>query len=246
MLASTVFRYGLWTAVLGTALRNRKEYGVPTAWLTHLAGNSVTLFLPDALRALAPLHDQLPSALHPFVRTITRRVADDPLYAVYAAPLALGFIASHPDYSIYHGRWAERTIFGFGADSIPHSTAAYGLARLTSEMVLTLHDELPREHPLAQPAALAAQHVDTLAALAVAAVTLLWEVAEYRAHYAEVEATGRDPSEVNMQWSLPDSITDSIANVAGLAVAIAVRRNQHKPMQAAVESALGRTVHANM
>lgn len=223
-----LLRYGLWTAVLGTALRNRQEYGVPTAWLTHLVGNSVTLFLPDALRALAPLHDQLPFAMRPFARTITQRVSNDPLYAVYAAPLALGFIGSHADYSIYHGKWAERTILGFGADSIPHSTAAFGLARLVSETVLTLHAELPADHPLAQPAAFGTRHVDALAALVVAVVTLLWEVAEYRAHHAEVEATGRDPSEVNMQWSLPDSITDSIANAAGLAAAIAVRHNQHK------------------
>jgi len=223
-----LLRYGLWTAVLATALRNRKEYGVPTAWLTHLAGNSVTLFLPDALRALAPLHDQLPSAMRPFARTITQRVANDPLYAGYAAPLALGFIGSHADYSIYHGKWAERTLFGFGVDSIPHSTAAYGLARFASEMVLTLYEELPGDHPLAQPTAFAARHVDAVATLAVAAVTLVWEVAEYRAHHAEVEATGRDPSEVNMQWSLPDSITDSVANAAGLAAAIAVRRNQHR------------------
>lgn len=227
MHRSDLLRYGLWTAVLGTALRNRREYGVPTAWLTHLVGNSVTLFLPDALRALAPLHEQIPPAMRPFVRTITQRVSDDPAYAVYAAPLALGFIGSHADYSIYHGKWAERTILGFGADSIPHSTAAYALARLVSETVLTLHHELPADHPLAQPTALAARHVDALAAIMVAMVTLLWEVAEYRAHYAEVESTGRDPSEVNMQWSLPDSITDSIANVVGLTAAIAVRRAQH-------------------
>jgi len=234
MLESTLLRYGLWTAVLGTALRNRKEYGVPTAWLTHLVGNSVTLFLPDALRALAPFKDSLPPALQPLLRTLERRVAHDPLYALYAAPLALGFIGSHADYSIYHGKWAERTILGFGADSIPHSTAAYGLARLASETVLTLHDELPRHHPLAQSAALAAQHVDALAAIVVAVITLLWEVAEYRAHNAEVEATGRDPSDVNMQWSLPDSITDSIANAAGVAAAIAVRHNQAAKQEASL------------
>lgn len=226
MHRSDLLRYGLWTAVLGTALRNREEYDVPTAWLTHLVGNTVTLFLPDILRVLGPLHDHIPSAMRPFFRTIMQRMSDDPAYAVYAAPLALGFIGSHADYSIYHGKWAERTILGFGADSIPHSTAAYGLARFASETALTLHHELPVDHPLAQLAALAAEHVDALAVLTVAAVTLVWEVAEYRAHYAEVEKTGRDPNEVNMQWSLPDTITDSIANVAGLTAAILVRRNQ--------------------
>jgi hypothetical protein len=192
-----------------------------------LVGNSVTLFLPDVLRALKPLHDQIPSAMRPFFRTITQRMSDDPAYAAYAAPLALGFIGSHADYSIYHGRWAKLSMFGLGLDSIPHSTAAYGLARFASETVLTLHHELPADHSLAQPAAVAAKHVDALAVLTVVVITVLWEVAEYRAHHAEVEKTGRDPSEVNMQWSMPDTITDSIANAVGLAAAIAVRRAHH-------------------
>ena len=62
------------------------------------------------------------------------------------------------------------------------------------------------------------------ATLDVAAVTLIWEVSEYTAHIAEIEATGRDASEVNMQWSLPDAITDSVSNLGGLVAAIAVRR----------------------
>jgi hypothetical protein len=219
-------RYSLWTAVVGTALRNRKEYGVPTAWLTHLVGNTVTLLLPDALRLIHRLPVVPPAELRPLVRTIDRRVREDPAYAGYVAPLALGFVASHADYSIYHGRWAEHTVLGFGLDSIPHSTAAYALARLVSETTLTLQTELPQHHRLAAPATYAARHVDALAVFAVVVVSLVWEVSEYIAHHAEVEATGRDPSEVNMQWSLPDAVTDTLSNMFGLAAAIAVRHTR--------------------
>jgi hypothetical protein len=220
---SDLLRYGLWAAVTGTALRNRKEYGVPTAWLTHLAGNTVTLFLPDLMSRIDA--DRAADDLQPLLRTIQQRVAD-PHYAGYVAPLALGFIFSHPDFSIYHGRWAERNIAGFGADSVPHAAAAYALARLASETITTLDQELPATHALAPSAAWAARNVDALAAGAVVAVTLIWEVGEYLAHHAEVQKTGRDPREVNMQWSLPDAITDSFANLAGLLAAIAVRRRK--------------------
>lgn len=229
MHGTSLVRYGLWATVLGTALRNRKEYGVPTAWLTHLAANTVTLFLPETLRLIHRLPMRVTTALHPFVRTLERRVCDDPAYAGYVAPLAVGFIASHPDYSIYHGYWAEQNILGFGLDSIPHSTAAYTLARLASKTILTLDEELPVQHSLAKPTAWAAAHVDLLATMAVVTVTLIWEIGEYLAHHAEVEATGRHPSEVNMQWSWPDAITDSVSNLIGLAAAIAVRHKTAPP-----------------
>jgi hypothetical protein len=218
---SDLFRYGLWAAVAVTARRNRREYGVPTAWLTHLLGNTATLWLPDLMRWLDA--DRAPDEIRPLVRAIQRRAAD-PSYAGYVAPLALGFVLSHPDYSIYHGRWAERTLLGFGPDSVPHAAAAYALARLTSETITTLDQELPATHTLAPITAAAARNVDAIAAGAVLIVTLIWEVGEYVAHHAEVERTGRDPGEVNMQWSLPDAITDSFANLAGLLAAIAVRR----------------------
>lgn len=224
MRGSDALRYGLWLAVAGTARRNRREYGVPTAWLTHLAGNTVTLFLPDALRLLRRSGFALPATLQPLLRTLQRRVCDDPAYAAYVAPLALGFVASHPDYSIYHGRWAERTVLGFGIDSLPHSSAAYALARLTGKTLHTLHKELPSDHALAEPAAVAARHADAICAAVVGGITLIWEISEYLAHQAEVDRTGRDPSEVNMQWSLPDAITDSLSNIGGLLAAIAVRR----------------------
>lgn len=227
MLPADLLRYGLWTAVAATAARNRKEYGVPTAWLTHLAGNTLTLFLPDLLRLVPATARTMPSdsTLRAFLKTLDRRVRDDPCYAVYAAPLAIGFILSHPDYSIYHGRWAEQTIFGFGVDSVPHAGAAYTLARLVSASLLSLREELPTSSRLAQPVAWAAAHVDAIAAAVVVVVTLIWEWSEYLAHFAEIEATGRDPREVNMQWSLPDAITDSISNLAGLLAAVAVRRS---------------------
>lgn len=220
-------RYGLLAGVLGTALRNRKEYGVATAWLTHLAGNSVTLLLPDLMRllpdALFTSSSDLTGAL---LRTVRRRVWEDPNYAGYAAPLALGFIASHPDYSIYHGRLGELSVYGFGLDSLPHSAAAYGLTRLLSETVLTLQHELPARHRLRRPVHQIAQHVDLLAALSLLLVTLAWETSEYLAHHAEMEATGRPAEEVNMQWSLADSITDTISNALGMGAAMLVSRAQ--------------------
>lgn len=235
MHAANLLRYGLWATVAVTARRNRQEYGVPTAWLTHLAANTITLFLPDALRLRQRLAIDVPPVLQPLLRTLERRVCDDPRYAAYVAPLALGFVASHPDYSIYHGRWAERTLLGFGADSVPHAGAAYTLARLASETLLTLHEELPATHALAQPVEWAARNVDALAAATVGSVTLIWELGEFFAHYAEIAKTGRDPSEVNMQWSLPDAITDSLSNLIGLLVAIAVRRADSAQIAAAHE-----------
>lgn len=225
MRLSDSLRYSLWVAVASTAYRNRKEYRVPTAWLTHLVGNTITLLLPEWLRLV---HHLTPATgvqhVEPLLRTLDRRVCQDPRYAAYVAPLALGFVASHPSYSIYHGRWADRTIYGFGIDSVPHASAAYALARLLSLTLLTLEDELPQHHPLAPLTQRAVPQVDLLAAAAVALVTLVWEVSEYRAHHAELNATGRDASEINMQWSWPDAITDSISNLAGLTAAIMVRR----------------------
>ncbi len=225
MRRSDLLRYGLWATVLGTALRNRREYGVPTAWLTHLAGNTLTLLLPDLLQLLRKLPLEVPADIGPILRTIDRRVRQDPHYAGYVAPLAIGFIASHPDYSIYHGRWAERTLFGFGVDSFPHATAAYGLARFVSETALTLHAETPSSNVISPLSSWSARHVDGLAVTTVLIVTLLWEISEYLAHHAEIEATGRDASEVNMQWSMLDAVTDSISNLLGLAAAIQVRHS---------------------
>ncbi len=225
MRPSDMLRYSLWTAVAGTAIRNRKEYGVPTAWLTHLAANTVTLLLPEFIHLLRRLPLAVPDGVQPVLRTVDRRVRQDPNYAGYVAPLALGFIASYPDYSIYHGRWAERTVLGFGLDSLPHAAAAYALARLLSETLITLHNELPPAHALAPPADWAVRHVDVLAAVAVVAVTLIWEVGEYLAQQAELEATGRDLNEHKMQWSWPDTVTDSLSNLLGLLAAIAVRRS---------------------
>lgn len=221
---SDLLRYGLWAAVVGTAVRNRKEYGVPTAWLTHLLGNTVTLLLPETLSLLQRLSLRVPDQLRPVARTLDQRVRQDPHYAGYVAPLALGFIASHADYSIYHGRWAERTIGGFGLDSVPHASAAYALARLVSETITTFDRELPSSHPLARPIDWSADHVDALSAGAVAFVTLVWEASEYLAHQAELRETGRDPHEINMQWSLPDALTDSLSNVIGLLLAVRRRR----------------------
>lgn len=216
-----LLRYGLWTGVLVTARRNRRAYGVPTAWLTHLAGNSVTLLLPDLVRLLSPQSVAAGDLAGALLRTLRRRVVDDPSYAGYVTPLALGFIASHADYSIYHGRWAELTILGFGLDSVPHATTAYALARLLGETALTFDQELPARHRLHHPVRQIAGHIDALAALTVLLVTIIWEVSEYLAHEAEL-ATGRAPEDLNMQWSLPDAITDTISNALGLSIALLV------------------------
>lgn len=225
MYPSNLLRYTLWAAVATTAKRNRREYGVPSAWLTHLVGNSITLFLPDVLRLLQPkarLRSDDPT-FQAILRTLDLRICQDPKYAYYVAPLALGFIASHPDYSIYHGALGEYQILGFGLDSLPHAATAYTLTRLISETLETLDAELPSSARLAQTAHWAAQHVDILTTLAIAIVTLAWEFGEYRAHIDELKQTGRPESEINMQWSLKDSTTDALSNSFGLALAIAVR-----------------------
>lgn len=221
MRSSDLARYTMWAAVATTAARNRREYGVPTAWLTHLVANSITLLLPDVIGALPDPDSPL---FAPFIRTLRRRTLDDPRYALYVAPLALGFIASHPDYSIYHGSLGQLSLLGFGLDSIPHATAAYGLARLIGETLPTLDRELPLSHPLDAPVRLAAANADALSAAAVALVTLIWEIGEWLAHRHELDATDRDASEINMQWSLPDTIMDTAANAIGVLAAIAVRQ----------------------
>lgn len=225
MRISDGVRFVMWGAVALTAERNRREYKVPTAWLTHLVGNSVTLLLPEWVR-LATRLPQLHAvpALEPVLSTLERRVVADPRYAGYVAPLALGFVASHPRISIYHGRWAELTVLGFGVDTIPHASAAYAVTRLASETIATFADEVAPAHPLAPLAQWADAHVDSLCAVTVGALTLAWELSEYRAHNAELAASGRDEREINMQWSLPDAITDSLSNLGGLLAAIAVRR----------------------
>lgn len=239
MRAADMLRYGIWAAVATTAARNRKEYGVPTAWLTHLLGNTVTLLLPDLLgiaATRAPGRKAPHSTLGAIFRVLDLRARQDPRYAVYVTPLALGFILSHPDYSIYHGRWAERTIAGFGADSIPHAWTAYTFTRLMSQSVVTLREELPADSSLVPLVAWAVDHVDALAWVAMLALTLGWETSEYLAHVTELNATGRQPHEINMQWSLPDAVTDSLSNLLGMSVAIAVHHGtEHsRPRQALV------------
>ncbi len=93
-----------------------------------------------------------------------------------------------------------------------------------SQSITTLRDELPAESELAPVVTWATRHVDWLACLAMLFLTVGWETSEYLAHIAELQRTGREPHEINMQWSLPDAITDSFSNLLGMVAAIVVRR----------------------
>ncbi|MBX3063164.1 MAG: hypothetical protein KF726_09315 [Anaerolineae bacterium] len=229
MKSSDLLRYGLWLAVAETAWENRREYRMITTWLPHLVANTASLLLPDALRRLFPAKQSSNTAppahseLEIIERTTQASISENPHYAGYVTPLALGYILSHPRFNIYKGEWAEKRFAGLGLDALPHGATAFGLVSLVCETAENAAEIFPRSNPLFPLVRWASQHSTVFSGLILAVATLIWESGEYRIHQQELRLRDGDITKINMQWSLDDTVRDCIANFLGWAAACTFR-----------------------
>lgn len=204
-------RYGLWLVMAQTAFANRQYYHMATTWLPHFLTNSLSLLLPDALRLVFP-RDYKPVSI--IDDTLVTMVRDNPHYAIYVAPLALGYIVSHPRFNIYKGELAELRAAGFGLDAIPHSATAFGFSAIVEDTLATMCQQRTHRGLLANLVYACGQRSEATALAALALVTLIWEYGEYRVHEHEMAQRG-DATAINMQWTLDDTIRDIGANLFG-------------------------------
>jgi hypothetical protein len=215
-----VLRYGIWAAVAVTANANRREYHMQTTWLPHLATNSLTLLLPEVIRLLIP-HGKEPENL--IGQVMVRMVRDNEDYVVYVAPLAAGYILSHPQYNIFKGELGDIRVVGLGLDAIPHSATGFALTAIICDTLETAEQIEPRRGPLARLVRFFNRSPEITSFGALAALTFFWEFAEYRVHNLELGLRG-DISKINMMWSVDDTVRDVIANLLGWAAAVMLRR----------------------
>jgi hypothetical protein len=227
-----LIRYGIWGGILATAEANRREYAMTTTWLPHLLTNSFTLLLPDLYRTLDPrvpapeveaeLRQREPEAEWRRVLrgTVEAMVRDNPRYVVYMAPLAAGYLLSHPRFNIYKGALGEKRLAGFGLDALPHSATAFALTALICDTLRTAAELAPPEGALADALAWCDEHQELISGLALAAATLIWELGEYKIYRHELAQRG-DQRKINMQWSASDTLADCAANLIGWGASIA-------------------------
>jgi hypothetical protein len=218
--------------VAATANANRREYNMATTWLPHLLTNSLSLLLPDLLRHMpsaSPLstgwreaRDELGTLLDIAQQSLNRMARDNPNYAIYVAPLAIGYILSHPRFNIYKGNLAAIRVAGFGLDTLPHAATALGFAALTSDTAHAAAEIVPPDTPWTALVRWSGKHSSAFSAVALAMATLIWELGEYRVHRHELRLRG-DVARINMQWSLSDTVRDIAANCAGWLAALLLR-----------------------
>jgi hypothetical protein len=151
--------------------------------------------------------------------TLMTMVRDNPHYAIYVAPLALGYILSHPQFNIYKGKWGEMNVAGFGLDTLPHSATAFAFAALVADTFDTIGQREQYHGMLANFMRWGRHKPELLSLVLLGLVTLNWELGEYRIHQYEIAQRG-DSSQINMQWSLQDTGRDVIANLLGWGVAM--------------------------
>ncbi len=221
-------RYALWLGVAETALENRHEYHMTTTWLPHLLTNTLSLLLPDVFRVFLParttVKTQPADDIDALAQTLTTVVRDNDQYVSYVTPLAVGYILSHPRFNIYKGKLAEKRFAGLGLDALPHGSTAFGLTALVMETAEQAYTTFPRQsvlHPLLK---WSNDHPALASGIVLAAATLFWETGEYRIHLYELEQRGGNPDQINMQWSLDDTLRDCAANTIGWLLAVLVRR----------------------
>ena len=232
-----IIRYGIWAGIVATANANRRHYGMTTTWLPHLLANTCTLLLPDIYGRLAPRErecavDMLRTAprtqpargtewrvIHDTLHAI---VCDNPGYVVYMAPLAAGYLLSHPQFNIYKGTLAEKRLAGFGLDALPHAATAFALVAFVGDGVHEAVRHAAHESRLARPLRWGDAHQALLSAAVLTLATIIWEFGEYKIHLSEL-AQRSDTSEINMQWSPQDTVYDCVANVIGWGLAVAWR-----------------------
>ncbi len=232
MKASDLIRYGLWIGMTATADANRREYNMATTWLPHFLTNSLTLLFPDLIRLLLPAERKQgvftrgeaagspwQEGLETVEDTLTVMIRDNSLYAIYAAPLAIGYILSHPRCNIYKGQWAEKRFCGLSFDALPHAATAFALTALLCDTVRTMSRRIPSKNPLSPLVRWSARYPALASLSALGLITLIWEGGEYRIHVHEMALRG-DVTRINMMWSVEDTVNDVVANLAGWAVAL--------------------------
>jgi hypothetical protein len=217
-------RYGLWGVMVQTAYANRRHYHMATTWLPHFLTNSLSLLLPDALRLVFPRRYRARGIVDDTLLTMVR---DNPNYAVYVAPLALGYIVSHPRFNIYKGELAEIRLAGFGLDAIPHSATAFAFSAMVEDTLATMCEQPTHDGALARLVYALGQKPELVSLGLLALVTFVWEYGEYQMHEHEMALKG-DAAAINMQWSLDDTIRDSGANFFGWLAAAVWRRRRRR------------------
>ncbi len=217
-----LLRYGIWGVLVATADANRREYHMSTTWLPHLVTNSITLLLPDALRLLIPVKRKPSNLVEDVMDTMVR---DNPKYVIYVAPLAAGYILSHPKFNIFKGDMGDIRVAGLGLDAIPHSATGFALTALVQDTLQTAAELEPRNtSAFARFVRWCNEHPGLVTFGILGTLTFFWEYGEYRVHQHELELRGGDISKINMMWSADDTARDVVANFLGWAAARLIGR----------------------
>ncbi len=217
-----LLRYGIWGVLAVTADANRREYHMSTTWLPHLVTNSITLLLPDALRLLIPSKRKPTNLVEDVMDEMVR---DNPKYVVYVAPLAAGYILSHPKFNIFKGDMGDIRVAGLGLDAIPHGATGFALTALVQDTLQTAAEFEPNNNSaFTRFVRLCSRHPAITTFGVLGALTFFWEYGEYSVHQHEMELRGGDISKINMMWSADDTARDVFANFLGWALARLVGR----------------------
>ncbi|MBN8636460.1 MAG: hypothetical protein J0M07_14120 [Anaerolineae bacterium] len=219
-----LLRYGLWLLVAQTAFANRQHYRLVTTWLPHLLTNSLSLLLPDALRLIFSSRHRSRNLIEATLLTMVR---DNPRYAVYVAPLALGYIVSHPRFNIYKGKMGDLRVAGVGLDAIPHTATAFAFSALAADTVDTMGSHANYAGLLAALLRRSQQSPELISLTLLALITLNWEYGEYQMQQYEL-ARVSDPTAINMQWTPADTARDVISNFLGWLLAMLWRRSKQR------------------
>lgn len=224
--AKDYLRYAVWLSLVSAANANRRHFSLATTWVPHLLFNSATLLFPEIYRgvdSLFHLSERLStdqrstwSALH---ATFGQLVLDNPDYIDYIAPATLAYIVSQPRFNIYRGGWAELDLFGFGLDSIPHSSTSYAFSNLIYDIIETLEGNTSANMSIRPYVKWAVTHKVLATGATIAGLTLAYEIGEYLIHKSELKARDHDVSRINMMWSLRDSVFDGVSNAIGWTLA---------------------------
>lgn len=214
--ARDFLRYGLWALLAYTADANRREYHMQTTWLPHLVTNTLSLLLPDAVRLLFPRGWHSRNVVE---ETLITMVRDNDDYAIYTAPLALGYITSHPRFNIYKGKWGDMKFAGFGLDSIPHAATGFALTGLVCDTLRVMSRQDEFSGRLSRFLRWGNNRRALVSFAILASVTFVWEYGEYRVHYYELAQRG-DVTKINMQWSAADTAKDVRSNFLGWLLAV--------------------------
>lgn len=217
---SDLLRYLLWLLVAQTAYANRQHFRMFTTWLPHLLTNTLSLLLPDLLRLLFPEREHKNDSSQNVVEDVlVLGVRDNPSYAYYVTPLALGYIVSHPKFNIYKGEWGEKRFAGLGLDAIPHAATAFALSALTVDTLEKKADWRAYNNLLAEVLQRMRHHPELASLGVLMAATVMWEYNEYRVNRYEMSLQG-SVDRINMIWDTDDARRDTVANLIGWLLAV--------------------------